>query len=71
MPRYTHYFDVRIAQSIESDIEDFEEAFDEWCKQFATTSELRQALLTSDESTKSLIQGLDHSDTDDSEEVDA
>lgn len=67
MPLYTHYFDVRIAQSFESGIEDFDEAFDEWCKQFATTSELRSALLTSDESTKSILQGIDHSDTDGSE----
>ena len=68
MPRYTHCFDVRIAQSFESDIEDFEEAFEAWAAQFKTSSELRTALLSSDESTKSIIQGLDYSDTHDSEE---
>lgn len=61
--RYTHYFDVRVAQRFESDIEDFDEALDQWLCSFDTTTKLRNALLTSDESTKSLTEGVIHSDT--------
>lgn len=61
--RYTHYFDVRVAQRFESDIEDFDEALDQWLRSFDTTTKLRNALLTSDEDTKSLTQGIIHSDT--------
>jgi hypothetical protein len=62
-PRYTHYFDVRLAISFDSDIEDFDDAFDAWLESFPTTESRRKALLSSDESTESLIQGIVYSDT--------
>lgn len=62
--KYTHYFDVRIANSFESDIEDFEDAFDHWLStSFADRTAIRAALLTSDEDTKSLLAGVVYSDT--------
>lgn len=62
--RYTHYFDVRLANSFESDIEDFEDAFDHWCAtQFQTSLDLRKALLDSNEGIKSILEGILHSDT--------
>ncbi len=61
--KYTHYFDVRLAQQFESDVEDFDAAFDEWAKCFKDSLKFRQALLNSDESTKNICQGIVWSDT--------
>jgi len=61
--RYTHYFDVRLANSFQSDIEDFDEAFDAWCDSFPDKLSLREKLLVSDESTMSILKGVLHSDT--------
>ena len=61
--KFTHYFDVRLANNFESDIEDFDEAFDAWASGFASRPELRAALLNSDEDTKSLLKGIVYSDT--------
>lgn len=61
--RYTHYFDMRLANSFESDVEDFDEAFDAWCNSFPDRPSLRNALLTSDEGLKSILQGVLHSET--------
>jgi hypothetical protein len=61
--RYTHYFDVRLANSFQSDIEDFDEAFDAWCNSFPDRPSLRKELLASDESTMSILKGVLHSDT--------
>jgi len=62
--KYTHSFDVRIAQQFDSDIEDFDDAFDEWAESFKDSLSFRQALLATDESTKSICQGIIWSDTD-------
>jgi len=62
--KYTHSFDVRLAQQFESDIPDFDDAFDKWAEGFKDSLTFRQALLNSDESTKSLCQGIIWSDTD-------
>jgi hypothetical protein len=64
-PRYTHFFDVRLAVSFGSDIEDFDAAFDAWAESFTSRESLRKALLNSDESTKTLLQGIAYSDTHD------
>jgi hypothetical protein len=61
--KYTHYFDVRVAQSFESDIEDFDAALSKWISSFQTSIALRKAMLTSDEGAKSMLQGIIHSDT--------
>ena len=61
--RYTHYFDVRLANSFQSDIEDFDEAFDAWCNSFPDRPSLRKELLASDEGTKSILSGVVYSDT--------
>ena len=61
---YTHSFDVRIAQQFESDIEDFEDAFEKWAESFKNSLSFRQALLDTNESTKSICQGIVWSDTD-------
>lgn len=61
--KYTHYFDVRLSNSFESDTEDFYEAFDAWCAFFQDISALRTALLCSYEGTKSLLQGVIYGDT--------
>jgi hypothetical protein len=63
--RYTHSFDTRIAINFESDIEDFDEAFDEWISQFPDSAAQRAALLNGDDSTKELIRGVSHARTDD------
>ena len=63
MAKFTHAFDVRVANSFESDCEDFEEAFNKWAKSFDNDVLLRKALLTSDESTNSILQGIQHSET--------
>jgi hypothetical protein len=64
--RYTHSFDTRVAINFESDIEDFDEAFDEWITQFPDSAAKRAALLNGDESTKNLLKGIIHNQTDDS-----
>ena len=61
--KYTHYFDVRLANSFESDTEDFDEAFDTWCASFQDISALRTALLCSDENTRSILEGVIYSVT--------
>ena len=61
--KYTHYFDVRLANSFESDNEDFDEAFDAWCASFQDISALRTALLCSDENTRSILEGVIYSVT--------
>jgi len=61
--KYTHYFDVRVSQQFESDTEDFDIAFDKWANEFKDSLLFRKALLTTDESTKSLCQGIIYSDT--------
>lgn len=64
MPRYQHSFDTRICICFESDIEDFDEAFDTWIDSFADLAAKRAALLNSDESIKTLIQGVVWNNTD-------
>ena len=64
-PRYTHYFDVRLAISFSSDTLDFDDAFNKWSESFPNSESLRKALLSSDESTKSLMQGIAYSETSD------
>lgn len=61
--KYTHYFDVRLSQQFESDIEDFDAAFERWVNEFKDSLLFRKALLSTDESTKSLRQGIIYSDT--------
>ena len=68
MPRYTHSFDTRIAVSFESDIDDFDEAFDTWMVQFPDSAARRAALLNGDESTNTLIEGVIHNYTEDAED---
>lgn len=67
--KYTHFFDVRLANSFESDTEDFDEAFGDWCASFQDTPALRKALLCSDECTVSILEGVIYSDTDVTEEL--
>lgn len=64
MAKFLHSFDVRISKQFESDIEDFDEAFNAWASSFADRSALRKNLLTTDEGTKSILQGIVHNQTD-------
>lgn len=64
MARYRHSFDTRICICFESDIEDFDEAFDTWITTFPDSATKRAALLDSDESTKTLMQGVAWNQTD-------
>ena len=66
--KYTHCFDVRIANHFQSDIEDFDAAFNVWADQFPDSLELRNRLLSSDEGIKSILQGIVFSETLDEEE---
>lgn len=66
--KYTHYFDVRVANHFQSDIEDFDAAFNVWAEQFTDSHELRKHLLSSDEDTKSILQGIVYLETTDEEE---
>jgi hypothetical protein len=61
--RYTHYFDVRLAKAIQSDVEDFDEAFDAWCDSFPDRPSLRKELMASDEGTMTILKGVIYSDT--------
>jgi len=65
-PRYTHYFDTRIAIHFESDIEDFDEAFNAWMDSLPGTSARRRALTEGDESVTTLREGVIWSETVDS-----
>ena len=61
--KYTHCFDFSVSQSFDSDVEDFDEALTQWIYSFGSVSELRKALMSSDESTKSILSGIVLSDT--------
>jgi len=65
MARYTHYFNVCISNSFESDIEDFDDAFDEFIDGFEDIDAKRRELLHTDESTTSLMKGIIYNQTDD------
>ena len=67
--RYTHCFDVCLANHFQSDIEDFDAAFNSWAAQFSDSWELRKRLLSSDEGIKSILQGIAFSETIDEEEA--
>jgi hypothetical protein len=67
MARYTHSFDTRIAVSFESDIEDFDAAFDTWIDSFSDAAAKRAALLNGDESTWDLMKGVIHNWTEDTQ----
>lgn len=67
--RYTHSFDTRIAINFDSDIEDFDEAFDAWIGTFPDSAAKRAALLNGDESTKTLMQGIIWNQTDESPDL--
>ena len=66
--KYHHYFDVRIANDFHSDIEDFDHAFEVWAEKFTDRSALRARLLNSDESLKTILQGIVYFETLDAEE---
>ena len=63
MARYTHYFDVCVSNSFDSDIEDFEEALNKWLGDLGTIENKRREILSTDESTSSLMRGIVHTDT--------
>ena len=63
MTRYTHYFDVCISNSFNSDIEDFDEALERWLDGLGTIENKRKEVLYTDEPTSSLIKGIIYSDT--------
>ena len=63
MARYTHYFDVCISNSFDSDIEDFDKALEMWLHGLGTIENKRKEILSTDESTSSLIRGIIYSDT--------
>lgn len=61
---FHHSFELCISNvGFESEIEDFDEAFDAWVYSFPTLDSLRKALLTTNESTKSLLDATIHSGT--------
>lgn len=64
MARYTHHFDVHLSNSFESNIEDFDEAFDEFIDGLGDVEAKRKRLLHTDESTKSLMKGIVYNQTD-------
>lgn len=66
--KFTHYFDIRLANSFESEEEDFDDAFDEWVETFSSPQALRQQLLSSDESIKTIIEGVMWSETEETEQ---
>lgn len=61
--KYTHYFDFSVSQSFDSDVEDFDAALTKWIDSFGSASEFRKALMSSDESIKSIVSGIVLSDT--------
>ena len=63
MARYTHCFYVCISNSFDSDTEDFDEALERWLDGLGTIENKRKEVLSTDESTSSLIKGIIYSDT--------
>jgi hypothetical protein len=63
--RYTHSFDTCINGQFDSEVEDFDEAFNEWISQLPDNDARRTALLNGSDSTKELIRGVSHARTDD------
>lgn len=55
---YTHHILVSFTTSFKSDTEDIEEAFDRWLESFSSEDEGRQALLSTNESTRSIVEGV-------------
>ena len=55
---YTHHISVNFTTSFESDIEDIEEAFDKWLESFSSVDDRRRALLSTNESTRSIVEGV-------------
>ena len=70
MARYTHYFDVCVSNSFDSDIEDFGKALDKWLGDLGTTENKRREILSTDESTSSLMRGIVYADTLENESTD-
>ena len=66
--KYTHYFDLTVANHFESDIEDFDKALNAWAAQI-TRGKLRDALLDTDEGVKSIWEGIVYSDTEVQEDL--
>lgn len=64
--KFIHYFDVVIRKQFESNIADFDSAFDAWAAGFPTEDHLRDELLES-ETTKSIVDNLVHVETDEQE----
>jgi hypothetical protein len=65
--RYVHYFNVLVSNSFSSDIEDFDEAVNEWIRSFISSAELRAELLHCDECAFALAKDIQHEDTVDRE----
>lgn len=55
---YTHHILVSFTTSFKSDTEDIEEAFDRWLESFSSVDDRRQALLSTNESTRSIVEGV-------------
>lgn len=47
-PRYTHYFDLLVANQFSSDIEDFDEAYQAWLDTFSSQDDVARELLKGD-----------------------
>jgi hypothetical protein len=70
MARYTHSFDTRVCIVFESDLEDLDEALAHklaWLHQVGGSAAQRRWLLSSDESIKTLIEGIVWNQTDDTQ----
>ena len=57
MSTYTHRFDVRMENSFQSPIENFDDALQLWLM-FKSEEQVRDLIMTSDDSTRSIIQSL-------------
>jgi hypothetical protein len=62
---YTHYFDARLSNQFDSDIEDFDEALQAFIKSFPDKASLRKFLTSSGDgdTTDAIVQSIIHSDT--------
>lgn len=63
MKQFLHGFDVCIAKTFTSDVEDFDQAFDAWIGSFPDRESLRKELLRTEEGTKSIIKGISYGST--------
>lgn len=59
MKKYTHDFDILIPTSFQSDLEDFDQALNEWLRSFSSNDEAKNALIHAEEDLQQVIDRIE------------